>query len=147
MDAFFPGGGPAFTNQMIDLPAAAAVVDAANGWPTPIAWADGTVGVATKVGAALCTTVAAEHPMRIAYEALFACGPPTDGDWDVPALLYAIGDLPAAFSELGQGGSAVINAQGGLSWQDGSTRPGDVYVHVVDQPALNQRIDELLAAS
>jgi Inosine-uridine preferring nucleoside hydrolase len=144
MDGFFPGGGPAFTNQKIDLPAAAAVVGA-NGWPTPIAWADGTVGIATKVGATLCTTVAADHPMRIAYEALFGCGPPTDGDWDAPTLLYAIGDVPAAFSELGQGGAAVVNAQGGLSWQEPSTRPSDVYVHVVDQSALNQRIDELLA--
>jgi hypothetical protein len=83
--------------------------------------------------------------MRIVYEALFACGPPGDGNWDAPTLLYAIGDLPGAFSEQGQGGAAVINPQGGLSWQVPSPRPNDLYVHVVDQPTLNQRIDELLA--
>jgi pyrimidine-specific ribonucleoside hydrolase len=145
MDGFFPGGGPAFTNQQIDLAAANTVVGGA-GWPTPVAWADGTVGVATRVGSTLCATVAADHPMRIAYESLFGCGPPKDGDWDAPALLYALGDHPATFSELGQGGAAVINPQGGLSWDDASPRAHDVYVHVVDQAALNQRIDELLVA-
>ncbi len=145
MDGFFPGGIGPVTNQLIDMDAATAVV-AKPGWPGPISWADGTVGVATKVGASLCTTVAANHPMRLAYEDLFGCGPPTDGDWDAPTLLYAVGDLPGAFSELGQGGAAVINAQGGLSWEESSTRAHDVYVHVVDQAALNQRIEDLLTA-
>ena len=145
MDGFFPGGGPAFTNQQIDLAAANTVV-AGTGWPTPMAWVDGTVGIQTKVGSTLCTTTPADDPMRIAYESLFACGPPTDGDWDAPALLYALGDHPATFSELGQGGAAVINPQGGLSWADASARPHDVFVHVVDQPTLNQRIDALLVA-
>jgi hypothetical protein len=145
MDGFFPGGVGPVTNQLIDMDAATAVVTDP-GWPGPISWADGTVGIATKVGASLCTTVAANHPMRLAYEDLFGCGPPTDGDWDAPALLYAVGGLPGAFSELGQGGAAVINAQGGLSWEESSPRAHDVYVHVVDQAALNQRIDELLTA-
>jgi len=35
---------------------------------------------------------------------------------------------------------------GGLSWQDDSERPHDVYVHVVDQTTLNERIDLLLSA-
>jgi len=145
MDGFFPTGSGPLTNQQIDLAAAKQVVGGA-GWPTPVAWADGTVGIATRVGASLCTSVGPNHPMRIAYEALFGCAPPTDGDWDAPALLYAVGDLPGAFTELGQGGAAVINPQGGLSWQDGGVRTHDVYVHVVDQASLNQRIDELLAA-
>jgi hypothetical protein len=144
MDGIFPGGGPAFTNQKIDLESANAVVGG-EGWPTPIAWVDGLGGIQTKVGGALCTE-AARHPMRIVYEALFACGPPGDGNWDAPTLLYAIGDLPGAFSEQGQGGAAVINPQGGLSWQVPSPRPNDLYVHVVDQPTLNKRIDDLLAA-
>jgi purine nucleosidase len=145
MDGLFPSGGPAFTNQAIDLAAASAVVG--GDWPVPVAWVDGTTGVATKVGATLCTTVPANHPMRIVYESLFGCGPPGDGDWDAPAFLYAIGDVPAVFSEAGQGGGAVINPQGGLSWDDGSTRPHDLYVHVADQTALNQRIDQLLTAA
>jgi hypothetical protein len=82
--------------------------------------------------------------MRVVYEALFGCGPPRDGDWDGPAFLYAVGDLPGVFTELGRGGAAVVNAQGGLSWQAVSPRPNDVYVHVLDQQALNRRIDELL---
>jgi pyrimidine-specific ribonucleoside hydrolase len=143
MDGIFPGGGPAFTNQKIDLESANAVVGG-EGWPTPIAWVDGLGGIQTKVGGALCTE-AARHPMRIVYEVLFACGPPGDGNWDAPTLLYAIGDLPGAFSEQGQGGAAVINPQGGLSWEVPSPRPNDLYVHVVDQPTLNRRIDELLA--
>ena len=143
-DGFFPTGGPAFTNQKIDLPAATAVVQG-DAWPTPIAWADGTVGVATKVGGSLCATVAPDQPMRVVYEAVFQCTPPGDGDWDAPTLLYAVGDLPAAFTELGQGGAAVINEEGGLSWAPTSTRTHDVYVHVADQPALNARLDELLA--
>jgi pyrimidine-specific ribonucleoside hydrolase len=145
MDGFFPTGGPAFTNQKIDLAAAAAVVHG-DAWPTPIAWVDGTIGVATKVGASLCTRVPADHPMRVVYEALFQCNPPNDGDWDAPTLLYAVEDLPAAFTELGQGGAAVVNELGGLSWEATSSRPHDVYVHVADQPALNARLDELLAS-
>ena len=143
MDGIFPGGGPAFTNQKIDLESASTVVGG-EGWPTPMAWVDGLGGVQTKVGGALCAE-APDHPMRIVYETLFACGPPGDGNWDAPALLYAIGDLPGAFTEEGQGGAAVINAQGGLSWETPSNRSRDVYVHVVDQPTLNSRIDELLA--
>ncbi len=145
MDGLFPGGIGPVTNQKIDLAAANAVVSDP-GWPGPISWADGTVGIATKVGASLCTTTAADHPMRIAYEDLFGCDPPKDGDWDAPTLLYAVGDLPAAFEELGQGGAAVINASGGLSWHDGSTRAHDVYVHIADQTALNARIEQLLSA-
>ena len=61
--------------------------------------------------------------MRVAYEALFGCGPPKDGDWDAPTLLYAIGDLPAAFEELGQGGAVINPENGGLSWQDQLERP------------------------
>ncbi len=143
-DGFFPGGGPAFTNQKIDLAAASAVVGGA-GWPTPVAWVDGSVGIGTQVGAALCTTVAADNPMRIGYETLFGCGPPKDGDWDGPTMLYALGD-PGVFTELGQGGAAIINPQGGLSWQAVSPGRHDVYVHVQDQPTLNQQIDALLAA-
>lgn len=146
MDGFFPIGIGPVTNQKLDLAAASKVV-AETGWPSPISWADGSVGIATRVGATLCTTTAADHPMRVAYEALFGCGPPTDGDWDAPTLLYAIGDLPAAFEELGQGGSVVINPEnGGLSWQEQSTRAHDVYVHIVDQALLNDRIEELLTA-
>jgi len=145
MDAFFPTGGPAFTNQKLDLAAATAVVSG-RGWPVPVAWVDGFNGIQTKVGATLCTSTSSDHPMRIVYEALFGCGPPTDGDWDAPALLYAVGDIPKVFGELGQGGSAVINDQGGLSWQDHSSRSHDVYVHVSDQAGLNQRIEALLVA-
>jgi hypothetical protein len=146
MDGLFPVGIFPVTNQLLDLAAANRVVEAP-GWPTPIAWVDGLDGVSTRVGGQLCTTVPADHPMRIVFEALFGCGPPKDGDWDAPTLLYAVGDNPALFTELGQGGAAVINDQGGLSWQDNHpTRKHDVYVHLADQQALNKRIDELLAA-
>lgn len=103
-------------------------------------------GIQTRVGATLCTTTPATNPMHVVYQALFNCGPPNDGDWDGPTMLYAIGGTQGIFSELGRGGAAVINSQGGLTWQTPSSRPDDVYVHVVDQAALNQRIDELLAA-
>jgi len=145
MDGLFPGGAPALTNQKIDLAAASAVVGG-EGWPTPIAWVDGFGGINTKVGGTLCTAAPIDHPMRVVYEALFGCAPPGDGNWDAPALLYALGDPKGVFSELGQGGAAVINAQGGLSWETPSSRKYDVYVHVVDQPTLNRRIDELLVA-
>jgi hypothetical protein len=75
---------------------------------------------------------------------LFKCGPVKDGDWDAPALLFALGDVPRVFSVLGRGGAAVINKQGGLSWQATSPRRHDFYVHVVDQKTLNQRIERLL---
>jgi hypothetical protein len=145
MDGVFPGGGPAFTNQKLDLAAASTVVS--GGWPTPIAWVDGLGGINTLVGGTLCTTTKRAHPMRIAYEALFGCGPPEDGNWDAPTLLYAVGDRPGVFVELGRGGAAVVNAQGGLSWDADSPREHDVYVHVVDQPALNGRIDGLLTST
>jgi hypothetical protein len=146
MDGLFPNGGPAFTNQKLDLAAAAAVVggEGAPGWPTPIAWVDGFGGLGTKVGGTLCATAAPDNPMRLVYENLFACGPPGDGNWDAPTLLFALGDIPRAFTKLGQGGAAVINTSGGLSWDPDSARRHDYYVHVVDQEKLNRRIDHLL---
>jgi len=147
MDGLFPGGLGPVTNQKLDLAAARVVV--AGGprggpWPTRIAWVDGLDGIATKVGGTLCAKAAKKNPMRVVYEDLFRCGPVGDGDWDGPALLYAVGDVPHVFSVLGRGGAAVINSQGGLSWQKKSARSGDVYVHVADQKALNRRIEQLL---
>jgi hypothetical protein len=148
MDGVFPGGWEAVTNQKLDLAAASAVVEGtadAPAWPTPIAWIDGYDGIATRVGGKLCKQTPADHPMRIVYEDLFECGPPGDGNWDAPALLYAIGDVPHVFSIHGRGGAAVINEKGGLSWRKPSTRRADYYVHLVDQQGLNRRIDRLLA--
>jgi inosine-uridine preferring nucleoside hydrolase len=148
MDGVFPGGWEAVTNQKLDPPAAQAVVAGtadAPMWPTPIAWIDGYDGIATRVGGKLCKQTPAENPMRIVYDDLFECGPPGDGNWDAPALLYAIGDVPKVFSILGRGGAAVINDKGGLSWRMPSSRRHDYYVHLADQAGLNRRIDQLLA--
>jgi hypothetical protein len=142
-DGLFPNGGPAFTNFKIDAPAARAVVGGA-GWPTPIAWVDGFAGIGTKVGGALCTAAPPDNPMRIVYQTLFGCGEPGDGDWDGPTMLYAVGGRQGLFSELGRGGAAYVDALGGLGWKIPSRRTDEVYVHVVDQPALNDRIDALL---
>ncbi len=142
-DGIFPNdGASALTNQKLDLTAASDVVN--GNWPTPIAWVDGTTGVATKVGGSLCSSVPGRNPMRIVYEAEFGCGPPGDGDWDGPTLLYATQGPGDLFSEMGQGGSAYINPEGGLSWRTSPGRPDDVYVHVADQSALNQEINRLL---
>ena len=125
MDGVFPGGLGPVTNQKLDLAAARTVVAGGPGadpWPTPIAWIDGLDGIGTRVGGTLCAKVPADHPMRIVYEDLFGCGPVGDGDWDAPALLFAIGEVPHVFSVLGRGGAAVINVQGGLSWQATSPR-------------------------
>jgi hypothetical protein len=149
MDGLFPGGLGPVTNQKLDLAAARAVVAGRTGaapWPTPIAWVDGLDGIATRVGGTLCARTAANNPMRIVYQDLFGCGPVGDGDWDGPTLLFALGQVPRAFSELGRGGAAVLNGQGGLSWQGRSSRRQDFYVHVVDQRMLNQRIERLLAS-
>jgi hypothetical protein len=149
MDGVFPGGFGPVTNQKLDLAAARAVVAGTAGhpaWPTPIAWVDGLDGIATRVGATLCRQTPPDHPMRIVYEDLFGCGPPRDGDWDAPALLFGVGDVPTVFSKLGQGGAAVLNDRGGLTWQKKSPRPADFYVHLADQKALNRRIDQLLVA-
>jgi len=142
MDGLLPGGLGPVTNQKIDLQAATDLVE--GDWPTPIIWVDGLIGISTKVGGQLCTTEDEKHPMRVVYEILFQCGEPGDGNWDAPTFLYAIGDIPDAFEELGQGGQVVINDQGGLSWQDTSDRVGDLYVHVADQAAINARLDSLL---
>ncbi len=101
-DGLFPTGGPPFTNERIDISATKDIVGS-QGWPTPMAWVDGFTGVYTKVGASLCTSVPPKNPMRIVYTALFHCGPPGDGDWDGPTLLYAVEGPAAIFSELGQG--------------------------------------------
>jgi len=144
-DGLFPGGAPPLTNQKLDASSAQEVVSGTN-WPTPIAWVDGFTGIQTKVGSGLCTSVPPADPMRIVYESKFGCGPPGDGDWDGPTLLYAVGEMhDNLFAELGQGGAAHINAHGGLSWRTDPARPHDAYVHVTDQQALNQRIDTLLA--
>jgi Inosine-uridine preferring nucleoside hydrolase len=147
MDGLFPGGVGPVTNQKLDLAAARTVVAGSSNaapWPTPIAWVDGLDGISTKVGGTLCAKVSPDNPMRIAYEYLFNCGPVGDGDWDAPTMLFALGDVPHVFSVLGRGGAAVINKQGGLSWQATSPRRHDFYVHVVDQKTLNQRIERLL---
>lgn len=144
MDGLLPGGIGPVTNQNVDLEAATAVVE--GGWPTPIAWVDGAIGIRTLVGRDLCTETPAEHPMHIVYEILFQCGAVGDGNWDAPTLLYAIGDIPKAFDEGGKGGAVVINDRGGLSWDEKSSRKRDVYVHPADQDAINERIDELLVA-
>lgn len=147
-DGLFPSSGspPPFTNEKID-PAATAYVVNGRDWPTPIAWVDGTTGIATRVGGTLCQAVSAKNPMRLIYENRFGCGPPGDGDWDGPTLLYAVGNIPKAFEDLGQGGAAKIDSNGGLVWQSSDpSRLRNVYVHVADQSALNQRIDQLLVS-
>ncbi len=143
-DGLFPSGAPPLTNQKLDTSSAHEVVSGTN-WPTPIAWVDGFTGIQTKVGGGLCTNVPPTNPMRIVYESRFGCGAPGDGDWDGPTLLYAVGGTQNLFTELGQGGAASINNTGGLTWRTDPARPHDVYVHVADQQALNQRIDALLA--
>jgi hypothetical protein len=150
MDGLFPGGVGPVTNQKIDLAAASTVVAGRPGvapWPTPIAWVDGADGIATRVGATLCTTVQKNNPMRIVYDYLFHCGPVKDGDWDGPAMLFALGQAADVFSIDGRGGAAVINKQGGLSWQTKSSRRDDFYVHVRDQQRLNQVIERLITRS
>ena len=109
-DGLFPSGAPPLTNQKLDTASAQDVVTGTD-WPTPIAWVDGFTGIETKVGGSLCTTVPTDNPMRIVYESKFGCGPPGDGDWDGPTLLFAIGGTQDMFSELGQGGAAFINTR------------------------------------
>jgi hypothetical protein len=142
-DGLFPTGGPAFTNELIDVAATKALVGT-GGWPTRIAWVDGFTGINTKVGGSLCTSVPAKNPMRIVYADLFRCGPPGDGDWDGPTLLYAVEGGTGVFSVMGEGGAAVIDAQGGLTWGPGLGHPPETYVHVADQAALNARINALI---
>ena len=145
-DGLFPGGGPPLTNEKLDI-AATTLLIGSHGWPTPIAWVDGFTGIDTKVGATLCTSVPPKNPMRIVYTKLFHCGPPGDGDWDGPTMLYAIEGASGIFSELGQGGAAVINSQDGLSWGSGVGHPSEVYVHVVNQAELNAKINALIESS
>jgi hypothetical protein len=144
-DGLFPTGGPPFTNESIDIAATKDIVGT-GGWPTPMAWVDGFTGVYTKVGASLCTSVPPKNPMRIVYTALFHCGAPGDGDWDGPTLLYAVKGPSDVFSDLGQGGAAVINPQGGLSWGPGAGHPSEVYVHVANQSELNATINSLITS-
>jgi Inosine-uridine preferring nucleoside hydrolase len=145
-DGLFPTGGPPFTNERLDVAATRAIV-ASTGWPTAIAWVDGFTGINTKVGGMLCTSVPPKNPMRIVYTKLFHCGPPGDGDWDGPTMLYALEGASGIFSELGQGGAAVIDSQGGLSWASGMGHPPEVYVHVANQGELNARINSLIESS
>jgi hypothetical protein len=145
-DGLFPTGGPPFTNERLDIAATRSVV-ASTGWPTAIAWVDGFTGINTKVGGTLCATVPPKNPMRIVYEKLFNCGPPGDGDWDGPTMLYAVEGASGIFSELGHGGAAVINSQSGLSWGSGVDLPQEVYVHVANQAELNTRINALIESS
>jgi hypothetical protein len=147
-DGLFPIADPPppTTNELIDIPATKSIVGP-EGWPTPIAWVDGFTGANTKVGASLCTTVPPKNPMRIVYTKLFHCGPPGDGDWDGPTMLYAVEGATGVFSELGQGGAAVINDKGGLSWGSGAHQPPEVYVHVANQTELNARINALIESS
>lgn len=145
-DGLFPTGGPPFTNERLDIAATRSVV-ASTGWPTAIAWVDGFTGISTKVGGTVCSTLPPKNPMRIVYTKLFNCGPPGDGDWDGPTMLYAVEGASGVFSELGHGGAAVINGEGGLSWGSGVDRPKEVYVHVANQVELNARINSLIESA
>lgn len=145
-DGLFPTGGPPFTNEQIDIAATKSLV-ATGGWPTSVAWVDGFTGINTKVGGTLCSSVPPKNPMRIIYQKLFNCGPPGDGDWDGPTMLYAVDRGDGIFSELGQGGAAVINTKGGLSWGSGAGHPQEVYVHVLNQAELNAKINSLITSS
>ncbi len=142
-DGLFPTGGPPLTNEGLDVAATQQLVSP-DGWPTAMAWVDGFTGANTKVGGELCTAVPPKNPMRIVYTKLFGCGPPGDGDWDGPTLLYAVDGAPGAFTVLGQGGAATINPQGGLSWGSGLGQPEETYIHVADQSELNARINSLI---
>ena len=145
-DGLFPTGGPPFTNERLDIAATQFLVGT-KGWPTAIAWVDGFTGINTKVGGSLCVSVPPKNPMRLVYTKLFNCGLPGDGNWDGPTLLYAVSEAPGSFSELGQGGAAVINSQGGLTWGPGRDHPHEVYVHIANQAALNERINSLIDRS
>jgi hypothetical protein len=59
-------------------------------------------------------------------------------------MLYAVNGASGIFSELGQGGAAVVNSQGGLSWGSDSGHPPEVYVHVANQAELNAQINALI---
>jgi hypothetical protein len=61
--------------------------------------------------------------------------------------LYAVEGASGIFSELGQGGAAVINSEGGLSWGPAGGHPNEVYVHVANQTELDARINSLLESS
>ena len=145
-DGLFPTGGPPFTNELINIAATKRIVGR-QGWPTAIAWVDGFTGISTKVGGNLCASVPPKNPMRIVYQDLFHCGPPGDGDWDGPTMLYAVQGASGVFASLGQGGAAVINSKGGLSWGSGAHHPPEVYVHVTNQTELNARINSLIESS
>jgi hypothetical protein len=142
-DGLFPMGGPPFTNERLDEAATRYLVGT-NGWPTAIAWVDVYTGIFTKVGGDLCASVPSNNPMRIVYTKLFNCGSPGDGDWDGPTMLYAFEGARGVFTVLGQGGAAIINGQGGLSWGPGAHHPPEVYVHVANQSELNARINSLI---
>ena len=145
-DGLFPTGGPPFTNEKIDIPSTRLLVSP-GGWPTSIAWVDGLTGISTKVGGTLCSTVPPKNPMRIVYQKLFNCGPPGDGDWDGPTMLYAVGarirDLLCAWSGWCCGdqrrGWIVLGVRVG--------HPQEVYVHVADQTELNAKINSLITSS
>jgi hypothetical protein len=62
-------------------------------------------------------------------------------------MLFAVQGASGTFSELGQGGAAIINSTGGLSWGSGVHHPPEVYVHVANQTELNARINALIESS
>ena len=94
MDGLFPVGGCPRSRTRRSTSPPRPRSSAATG-RRPIAWVDGLGGIATKVGATLCTADA---------EPTIRCGSctrhcsradrPSDGDWDAPTLLYAVGDVP-----------------------------------------------------
>ena len=111
-DGLFPTGGPPFTNEKLDIAATKSLVARGGGWPTAIAWVDGLTGISTKVGGTLCTSVPPKNPMRIVYTKLFHCGPPGDGDWDGPTMLYAVEGATADLLRPGSGRCCGHQQQG-----------------------------------
>jgi hypothetical protein len=86
------------------------------GWPTPIVFIGGELGWRVLTGGSFDQTLAADNPVRRAYD-LYAGPGAQHPSWDPLAALFAVREAAAGFTLVG-GGTNQLEPSGANTWHD-----------------------------
>jgi inosine-uridine nucleoside N-ribohydrolase len=140
MGGGYPTGQEYNYNFYNDPPSAAYVVES---WPTPIVFSGSEVGTTIISGNTLDTSVPADNPVRVAYDAYVGSGAGRSS-WDLTAVLYAVRGGGGLFAESGQGGTNAIAANGSNVWQPGDAGNQSYLVKTASDAQIAAVLNQLL---
>jgi inosine-uridine nucleoside N-ribohydrolase len=140
MGGGYPNGQEYNYNFYNDPTSAAYVV--AN-WPTPIVFSGSEVGTTIISGNTLDTSVPANNPVRVAYDAYVGSGAGRSS-WDLTAVLYAVRGGGGLFVESGQGGGNSIAANGSNAWQGSGSGNQSYLVKTASDSQIADVLNQLL---